>query len=126
MELLGSLGTLGAMGKWWRLSLVAILAAVVLGGLVPHGIVGTTEAAATQMVQAVESPLTGPITCSDATCGKAAPTPTPPAPGVVLAAALGALAAVGAATSRLHRRAMDRAALPAGARDPLFHPPKFS
>ncbi len=110
----------------WRLGLVAILAAVVLGGLVPHGIVTRTETAATQMVQAVDTPLTGPVTCSDATCGKAAPTPTAPSPGVALAAVLGALAVAAAATSGLRRRARGHVALPAGTRQTLFRPPRFS
>jgi hypothetical protein len=110
------------MGIRWRLTLVAILAAAVLGGLVPHGVVAGTETAATQMVQTLE----GPINCADATCGKAAPTPTAPSPGVALAAVLGALAVVAAATAGLRRRARGPAALPAGTRDPLFHPPQFS
>jgi hypothetical protein len=114
------------MGIRWRLSLVAILAAAVLGGLVPHGVVAGTETSATQMVQALERPLTGPINCVDATCGKAAPTPTAPSPGVALAAVLGALAVVAAAAAGLRRRARGPAALPAGTRDPLFHPPQFS
>jgi hypothetical protein len=114
------------MGIRWRLSLVAVLAAAVLGGLVPHGVVAGTETAATQMVQAVERPLTGPINCADATCGKGTPAPTAPSPGVALAAVLGACALVAAATSGLRRRARSHIALPAGTRDPLFHPPQFS
>jgi hypothetical protein len=114
------------VGIRWRLSLVAILAAAVLGGLVPHGVVSGTETAATQMVQAVERPLTGPLNCADATCGKGAPAPTAPSPGVALAAVLGACALVAAAMSGLRRRVRAHIALPAGTRDPLFHPPQFS
>lgn len=114
------------MGIRWRLSVVVILAAAVLGGLVPHGLFAGTESAATQMVQAIEMPLVGPTTCADAMCGKAAPTPTAPSPGVALAATLGVLALAAAAASGLRRRARGHVALPTGARDPLFHPPRFS
>ena len=51
------------MGIRWRLGLVAILAAAVLGGLVPQGVVAGAETAATQMVQTLERPLTGPRLC---------------------------------------------------------------
>jgi hypothetical protein len=114
------------MGIRTRLALVAVVAAAVVFGLVPHGVATVTGTATTQIMQAVETPFDGPISCADATCGKAAPTPTAPSPGVALAVVLGALVVAGVAASAIRRRGRQVMALPAGNRDPLFHPPQFS
>ncbi len=114
------------MGIRSRLALAAVVAAAVVFGLVPRGVVTVTETAGTQIVQAVESPFATPVSCTDASCGKAAPTPAAPSPGVVLAVVLGALVVAGAAASAIRRRGRQMVALPAGNRDPLFHPPQFS
>jgi hypothetical protein len=114
------------MGITWRLGLVAVVAAAVLGGLVPHAVASGTENAGAAMIQAVESPLASPTTCVDATCGKGAPTPAAPSPAVALVAVLGGLAVAAAASGLIRRRSAWAGALPSGRPLPLFHPPQFS
>jgi len=114
------------MGMKWRIGLVAVIAAAVLGGLVPHVVASGAEASTGAMVQAVEAPLATAAACTDATCNKGTSTPAAPTPVLVLAAVLGVLV-MGAAAAAMVRRNANRAqALPAGSHDPLFHPPKFS
>jgi hypothetical protein len=115
------------MAMKWRFCLLAIIAAAVVGGLMPHGAVNGTETAATEIVQAGESPLSVPISCFDATCGKGTPAAPAPSPGVALVVAVvGGLAALALIPSIIRRRRLQAAVLPAGIRDPLFHPPQFS
>jgi ABC-type Fe3+ transport system permease subunit len=109
----------------WRLGLVAVVAVAVLGGLVPHVVTGA-ESAGVTMAQAVESPLTSPTSCADATCGKGAPTPAAPSLAIALVAVLGGLAVAAAAAALIRRRPAEVSALPSGRRDRLFHPPQFS
>ena len=71
------------------MGLVAVVAAAVLGGLVPHAVASGTESVGVTMVQVAESPLVFPTTCTDATCGKGTPAPAAPTPGIVLAAVAG-------------------------------------
>ncbi len=78
------------------------------------------------MVQIAESPLSMPLSCMDATCGKGSPTPTAPVPAAALAAVLSGFAVAAAAGSLIRHRRAQMSVLPAGARDPLFHPPQFS
>jgi hypothetical protein len=113
------------MGMRWRVGLVAVVAAAVLGGLVPHVASGAESAGAT-MVQAVGSPLAAPTSCVDATCGKGAPTPAAPSPAVALVAVLGGLVVAAAAAALIRRRSREVGALPSGREDRLFHPPQFS
>jgi len=110
----------------WRFGLAAIIAAAVVGGFMPHGVLSGAETTATQMVQIAQSPVSMPLNCIDVTCGKGSPAPAAPTPTVALAAVLAgiAVAASAIATIRRHRRQVE--ALPAGSRDPLFHPPQFS
>lgn len=109
----------------WRLGLVAVVAMAVLGGLVPHAVVAGAVNSTVSMVQAIEAPISG-TSCSDATCGKGSPTPASPSPAGAMAVVLGGLAVV-AAGATLMRRHIGRATpLPAGKRDPLYHPPQFS
>jgi hypothetical protein len=110
----------------WRFGLVAIVAAAVVGGFLPHGVLTGAESTATQMVQVAESPLSVPGSCTDATCGKGAPAPAAPTPVVALAAVLAGIAAAAVAASALRRRHARVTPLPTGSRDRLFHPPKFS
>ena len=110
----------------WRLGLVAILAAVVIGGFVPHGALSGSERAATEMAQIAESPVSLPLSCTDATCGKGSPAPTAPVPAAALAAVLSGIALAATAGALIRRRHSLVAVLPAGSRDPLFHPPQFS
>ncbi len=110
----------------WRLGLVAIVAAAVIGGLVPHTAISGAGSAAREMVTVADSTIAGPVTCADATCDKGSPAPTAPSPGVALAAVLGAAVIVAATLAIIRRRRGQLLALPAGTRDPLFHPPQFS
>ena len=80
------------MSLKWRVGLVAIVAAAVVGGFMPHGVLVGAATGTTEAVQMAEAPLTGPIGCLDATCGKGNVTPSAPTPGVALAAVLGAAA----------------------------------
>ena len=114
------------MGLKIRLCLVAIVAVTLVGGVVPHGVLAGAETATAEVVQTVESPLFVPVHCSDATCGKGTPAAPAPSPGVVLAALVGTLAVVAAATSLIRRRRLEATILPAGVPDPLLRPPQFS
>jgi hypothetical protein len=114
------------MALKWRFCLVAILASAVIGGLVPHGALSGTESAALEIVQVAEAPLAAPLNCLDASCGKGSPAAPAPSPGIALAAVVGGLAGIALARSVIRRRRLQAAVLPAGIRDPLFHPPQFS
>ena len=114
------------MGLKWRIGLVAVVAAAVLGGLVPHTVASGSESIGVTMAQAVESPLVSPTTCTDATCGKGTPTPAAPTPGVVLAAVLAGLVVAATAAALIRRRSAWSGALPSGRQVPPFHPPQFS
>ena len=110
----------------WRFGLLAIIAAAVIGGFMPHGVLAGARADAPEMVQIAEAPVALPLQCVDATCGKGSPAPAAPTPTVALAAVLSALAVVAALGAAIRRRRTQTASLPAGTRDPLFHPPRFS
>ncbi len=114
------------MRSRWRFGLVAIIAAAVVGGFMPHGLLTTAARTTTEMVQIAESPVSAPLDCSDATCGKGSPAPAAPAPAVALAAVLAGAAAAASAARTIRRRRAHVALLPAGSSDPLFHPPQFS
>ena len=118
--------SLQRMGMKWRVGLVAVVAAAVLGGLVPHAVASGSESVGVTMVQAVESPLASPAACADATCGKGTPTPAAPTPGIVLAAVLAGLVVARRGAALIRRRPAWIGALPSGRPDPLFHPPQFS
>jgi hypothetical protein len=109
-----------------RLCLVAIVAATLVGGVVPHGALAGAEAATVEVVQTVEPPLFVPIHCSDATCGKGTPAAPAPSPGIVLAGVVGTLAAAAALISLIRRRRLHAATLPAGVPNLLLRPPQFS
>ena len=114
------------MSLRWRIGLVAIVAAAVLGGFLPHGVPSGAATSAAEVVHLAGSPLPAPLNCLDATCGKGGPAPAAPSPGVALVAIVGGLVAIAAATASLRRRRSHAGVLPAGSRDPLFHPPQFS
>ncbi len=110
-----------------RFGLAAIVAAAVVGGFVPHGVVSGAETTATEMVHMAQSPVSMPLNCMDVTCGKGSPAPAAPTPTVALIAVLGGITvAAGAITTMRRQRRRQVEALPAGSRDPLFHPPQFS
>jgi hypothetical protein len=110
----------------WRFGLVAIIAAAVVGGFMRHGVLPTAESTAAQMVQIAETPVSTPVPCLDATCGKGSPAPAAPAAAVALAGVLAGIAAAAVVVVTIRRRRSQAVLLPAGARDPLFHPPRFS
>lgn len=105
---------------------MALIAAAVFGGFVPHAMLTTVDASATQVLRAAEVPLTGTVNCADATCGKGNTAPASPTPGIALVAVVAGLLGISVAVALLRRRQGRTLALPAGARDPLFHPPQFS
>jgi hypothetical protein len=110
----------------WRIGLAAVIAAAVVGGFVPHGVLSLTDTSATQVVRAAEATLSGSVNCADATCGKGNTAPAAPSPGIAVVAVVAGALGVAAAAACVRRRRGQRVALPAGARDPLFHPPQFS
>ena len=114
------------MSLRWRVGLVAIIAAAVVGGIMAHGAPSAAESSAIQAMRVVEAPLSVPLNCADATCGKGSPVPAAPSLGVALAVALAGLVAAAAVVTGVRRRRGQQVTLPAGVRDPLFHPPQFS
>jgi hypothetical protein len=110
----------------WRIGLVVVIAAAVVGGFLPHGVVSGTDTSATQVVRAVEAPWSGSVNCADATCGKGNTAPAAPSPGLALVAVVAGALGVAAAAACMRRRHGRQMVLPVGARDPLFHPPQFS
>ncbi len=110
----------------WRVALAAVIAAVIVGGLLPHGALLDAQSATREMVQVAEAPVMAPSNCIDATCGKGSPIGSAPTPTVALAAVLCGLALVAIAAARRRRRRVQAEPLPAGAPDPLFRPPEFS
>lgn len=109
-----------------RLALVAIIAAAIVGGFMPHAVLSTAQSTATELVQVAEAPLASLPNCVDVTCGKGAPAPPAPAPMVALAGLLSGLAVVVIVAGRLRRRPAHVLALPAGSPNPLLRPPQFS
>ena len=118
--------SLVAMRMKWRFGLVAIIAAGVVAGFMPHGVLSAAESGGAGMVQLAEVPVSVPATCMDVTCGKGTPALSAPAPAVALAAVMAGIAVAAVAASAIRRRRALVVALPAGARDPLYHPPQFS
>jgi hypothetical protein len=110
----------------WRVLLAAIVAAAVLGGFMPHGVLSSAQSAATEMVQVAEAPLAALPNCDDVTCGKGSPAPPAPAPVVALAGMLSGIAVVAIVAARWRRHRAQVAPLPAGTTDPLLRPPQFS
>ena len=112
----------------WRFGLVAIIAAAIVGGFMPHGVLSATESSGAGMVQLAEAPVAGAVSvmCMDVTCGKGTPALSAPAPAVALAAVMAGIAAAAVAASVIRRRRALLVALPAGERDRLYHPPQFS
>jgi hypothetical protein len=126
MARLSGTRNLGGMSMRWRIGLVAIIAAAVVGGFLPHGALSVVDTSATQVVRAFEAPLSGSANCADATCGKGNTAPAAPSPGIALVGVVAGFMGVAAAAAILRRRRGQLLALPVGARDPLFHPPQFS
>ena len=105
---------------------MAIIAAAVVVGFVPHGASTAADHSAIKVMRAVEAPLSAPLNCADATCGKGSPAPAASALGVAPTVALAGLVAAATVVTGVRRRRGQQVPLPAGVRDPLFHPPRFS
>lgn len=110
----------------WRIGLLVLAAAAVVGAFVPHAALSAAESTSTEMVQLAEAPFAPASSCTDVSCNKGSPAPAAPSPGVTLAVLIGGLAVAVVAAALVRRRQHQVAPLPAGARDPLFHPPQFS
>jgi hypothetical protein len=110
----------------WRILLAAIIAAAIVGGFMPHGVLSAAQSSATEMVQVAEAPLAALPNCDDVTCGKGSPAPPAPAPTVALVSMVGGLAVVAVAAARLRRHRSQAVPLPAGNEDRLLRPPQFS
>jgi hypothetical protein len=110
----------------WRIALAAIIAVVVVGGFLPHGVLSAGQSTATEVVQAPQAPFGSIPSCADAVCGKGSPAPPAPAPTVALVAMLGGLAVAAMAAARWRQHRAHAGPLPAGTPNPLFHPPQFS
>jgi hypothetical protein len=114
------------MSLRWRWSLVLVLAAVVLGSLLPQTFLrGSLSTVTVNAVTTTGSPILPPG-CAEASCGHSAPTPVAP----VLAMA-GAAAATGfivrtVASHRSRRIRSRRINLPRGMAAALFRPPQLS
>jgi hypothetical protein len=126
MACLSSTRNIDAMSTRWRIGLAAVIAAVVIGGFVPRAALSGAETPLTQVVQIVEVPVSVPVSCVDATCGKGSPAPAAPTPGIALAAVVGGMVTAAAGVALVRRRRARLLALPVGTRDTLFHPPQFS
>ncbi len=123
------------MSPKWRWSLLGILVAIVISGLVPN-------AFATQAVARADTDLTATVAqvftpqsvkgpyfasgCLDASCGKGVPAPASPILTMVAAAALAGMLTLLLASRRTRRLLTARAALPNGTFRPPFHPPQPS
>ena len=77
-------------------------------------------------VAVLEEPLSAPVSCADAVCGKGAPAPSAPSPALALVAIVGAAAVAALAVMAFRHRRTHSAPLPAGVRHGLFRPPRFS
>lgn len=115
------------MSARWRVALAAVIAAVIVGGFLPHGVLSLAgdASATTEMLQAGEAPFAALPNCADI-CGKGSPASPVPTPMVALAGVLSAVALAAVLAARARRRPDQVVPLPAGAPDRLLRPPQFS
>jgi hypothetical protein len=114
------------MSVRWRLSLVVVLAAVVLGGFMPQALLSKPFLPVSPTALATEGTPTAPSGCTGVSCNKGSPgAPTPSLTIAALAAMTGVVlqAAGGRASRRI--RSLVRS-LPRGTVPFLFRPPQFS
>jgi hypothetical protein len=114
------------VGARLNLALAAVVAVAVLGGLVPHSVMSGMATMTRPAVAILEEPLSVPVSCADAVCGKGSPVPSAPSPAVALVAVVGAAVVTALAAIAFRHRRSHPAPLPAGVRDALFRPPRFS
>ena len=125
MARLSGTRNLGGMAMRWRIGLVAIIAAAVVGGFLPHGALSAVDPSATQVVRTVEAPLSGTVNCADATCGKGNTAPAAPSPGIALGGGRGRHSGRRGSGAAL-RADVDSRSPCRSERESLFHPPQFS
>jgi hypothetical protein len=109
-----------------QLALAAVVAVAILGGLVPNSVATEVATMVRPAVAILEEPLSTPVSCSDAVCGKGSPVPSAPSPAVALVAVVGAAVMTALAVMAFRHRRTHPASLPAGVRDSLFRPPRSS
>jgi hypothetical protein len=109
-----------------QLVLAALVAVAILGGLVPHSVTSEAATMVRPAVAILEEPLSTPVSCADAVCGKGSPAPSPPSAAVALVAVVGAAVLTALAVMAFRHRRTHPAPLPAGVRDGLFRPPRSS
>jgi len=123
------------MSHKWRWSLLGILIAVVIVGLVPNAFGAQTVARADSTLTATAAQVFTPQSvkgpyfangCLDASCGKGVPAPASPVLTLVAAAILAGALSLFIAGRRTRRLRMSRAVLPQGIFRLLFHPPQSS
>jgi hypothetical protein len=114
------------MSLRWRWSLVIVLAAVVLGSMLPQTFLQGSLSTATMNAIAPAGNPTFPPGCVQASCGRSAPTPVAPVLAVVGAAAATGFAVRAATGHRSRRMRSHRVNLPRGMMAALFRPPQFS
>jgi hypothetical protein len=115
------------MARRWLWCLAAVLAATVLGGLMPHSVLSAPDGLAPSTITLrAEEPPVAPSGCLDASCGRGAPAaPTPALTIAAVAAVLAGVAAL-AALRTTKRPRLATVALPRGTVLALFRPPQFS
>jgi hypothetical protein len=115
-----------AMSLRWRLSLVVVLAAIVLGGFMPQALLGKPFLPVSPAAMALQGEPTAPSSCTGVSCNKGSPgAPTPTLTIAALAAMTGVL--VQASGGRIWRRLRSLVhSLPRGTVPSLFRPPQFS
>jgi hypothetical protein len=114
------------MALRWRWILVAVMAATVLGGILPQALLSRTQAPAEMTVLAATGPPTFPSGCAGASCARSAPASPTPILTIAGAAVLAAvvLTASGRGISRRIRSGAH--GLPRGTTMVLFRPPQFA
>jgi hypothetical protein len=123
------------MSRAWRWSLLGLLIAIVIGGLMPNAFLSRAESRTVDTFtiavpefftpETVTHPVV-PVGCSDASCSRGAPAPAAPTMTVVAAASLVGIMALAALGRRSRRLRTDAAVLPRGNFLGLFRPPQFS
>src|SRR5271156_5496572 len=111
------------MSRQWRWSLLGLLVAVVIGGLMPNALLkGPVTRVGTAIDSTIGTTVTPmsvigpsfPAACVDAACGKGAPAPSAPTLTVVAAAAMVGILALAATGRRSRRLRAVAATLPRG------------
>jgi hypothetical protein len=114
------------MTRRWRWSLVAAIAAAVLGSFLPGALLSAHATSPATAALTAEEPPVAPTGCFIASCGKGSPAPAVPTLTLAAVATLAAVSVVIAARARRLGRLRVSAALPRGTALTLFHPPQFS